>query len=454
MITSTPFLDRKSCKETSKAQIFYIVVSIYEGMVFSFLTLFLNECRRSLSWTPLMSSFSLFFPALGAAIGIFFTSFLVGHQKRNLRLMRIISLCSFLAILCFGFLGLFLPNGLGENGEVSSEHHFYLLFTLFTFFPSLLMAFHWSFLSLQTSNIADINFAEKTGYGHVCIFGVLAPIVASPLSGFLAESVFSSYKGYLFSFLLSTPLLLVLFFLTFWFKPFPTSTFHSDDHEKVRYLDLFKNKKYTFYLFLASMWIPLIYASDSLSSNLWTTLESSGPILNAFNPLSWGLFIAASSLAEFAFIFINTKIGFGKKVRFSVTLAFALLCLECIGFGVISYFFRASIESGLSLAILVIIIHSAKGMSSGLYSTSNIMIIHHLLGPKLRRKAVFIAPCIYQLINAILQLSYPYLSSYRYISFFALSLIALIGTSLSFLLDGSLLRKKSDHMLDMDIDDD
>ena len=353
--------------------------------------------------------------------------------------MRIISLCSFLTILCFGFLGLFLPTGLGENGEVTNESHFYLLFTLFTVFPSLLMALHWSFLSLQTSNIADINFAEKTGYGHVCIFGVLAPIIASPLSGFLAESVFTSYKGYLFSFLLATPLLLVLFFLTFWFKPFSPSVFHSDDHEKVRYLDLFKNKSYRFYLLLASLWIPLIYASDSL---------------NAFNPLSWGLFIAVSSIAEFAFIFINTKIGFGKKVRFSVTLAFAMLCLECIGFGVISYFYRSSIEDGLSLAILVIVIHSAKGMSNGLYSTSNIMILHHYLGPKLRRKAVFIAPCMYQLINAVLQLSYPYLSSYRYISFFALSLIALIGVGLSFLLDGSLLRKKNDHTLDMDIDDD
>lgn len=423
-------------------------------MVFSFLTLFLNECRNKLAWSPLMSSFSLFLPALGAALGVFITSFLVGNQKKNLKLMRIIALLSFVLLVCFGFLGLFLPTGLAEDGVISNEGHFYSLFALFLLFPALLMGLHWSFLSLQTSNIADINFAEKTGYGHVCLYGVLVPIIASPLSGFLAESVFLSYKGYLFSFLLSSPILLLLFFLTYMFKPFPSSTFHSDSHERVFYRDLFKNKQYCLYLFVASLWIPLLWASDSLASNLWTALESKTSILNAFNPLSWGLFVAASSLAEFFFVFINTKVGFGKKVRFSITLAFILLLLECIGLGVISYFFRIPMEEGVSIAVLVIFIHCAKGMANGLYVTTNIMMLHHILGPKLRRKAVFIAPCVYQLINAALQLLYPYLSSYRYIGFFVMAIIAILGISLSFYLPGSLLRKKNDHILDIDIDED
>ena len=432
------FLDRKKYKETFKAQIFYIFVSLYEGMVFSFLTLFLNECRKNLSWSFLMSSFSLFLPPFGAAIGTFISSFLVSSQKKNLKLMRIICLSSFVLINTLGLLGLFLPNGLNGNGLVENSFQYYFLYSIFVIIPFLLMGLHWSFLSFQTSNIADINYAEKTRYGHVCLYGVLVPLLASPIAGLIAESLFHSYKGYLFLFSISSPTILILFGLTYLFKPFDSSIYHQDEHELVSYKDLFKNKTYVFYLLLASIWIPLVWVNDSLSSNFWTALESSNDVLNAFNPLTWGFFIAFSSLMEFVFVFINTKFGFGKKVKFSLTLSFILLFLLSTSFGIISIFYNGPIQDGLGLVLVVIALHSLKGMANGLYLTSNIMMLHSIVGPKYRRKAVFIAPCIYQLVNSILQFVYPYLTSFRYISFFVLSFLALLGFILSFFLNVSI----------------
>ena len=78
-------------------------------------------------------------------------------------------------------------------------------------------------------------------------------------------------------------------------------------------------------------------------------------------------------------------------------------------------------------------------MASGLYVTSNLGMLNHILGPKLRRKAVFIAPLIFQLVNSALQLCYPYFTDVTFIVFFVMSGIAFVGLVLSTFLDVHLL---------------
>lgn len=107
----------------------------------------------------------------------------------------------------------------------------------------------------------------------------------------------------------------------------------------------------------------------------------------------------------------------------------------------LSYFFNEAIPNDLPLAIRIIFLHSLRGASSGLYLTSNILMLHHIIGPKYRRKAVFLAPFLYQLINSILQLIYPYLIGNRYISFYIFGGLALLGLGLSFVLDVELLHR-------------
>ena len=436
---STFYLDRKQKPETAKAQIFFAAVSFFEGMVISFLTIFLNECRKQLGWTSKMSSLSLFLPPFGAAIGIFICSFFVSHQKSNLKIMRGLICGSFLSILVFSLLGIFLPTGLNSAGEIIKKGECYTLFALFVIFSSILMGLHWAFLSFHASCAADINFAEGSRYGHICLYGVLMPAIASPLAGFIAESYFIGYKGYLFLFLVSCPLLILLFGLTFIFKPFPSSLYHSDSDEHVPTKLLFQNKNYVFYLFLASLWIPLIWASDSLTSSLWSSYESLTETLNSFNPLTWGIYLGVSYLFEFLFVFINTHFGIGKKIRFSLSLALGLICIETLSFGLFSYFFVGPEHVSILLAVGIILIHSLKGMASGLYVTSNLGMLNHILGPKLRRKAVFIAPLIFQLVNSVLQLCYPYFTDVTFIVFFVMSGIAFVGLVLSTFLDVHLL---------------
>ncbi len=435
---ATFFLDRNDKPETAKAQIFYACICLFEGMTISFLTIFLNECRNQLGWSSLMSSFSLFMPPFGAAIGIFICSFFVSHQKQNLKIMRILLLISFFVIVLMSLLGIFLPNGLDSNGQITNSGQFYALFSIFLIFPSVLMGLYWAFLSYHASCSADINFAEKSRYGHIVLYGSLLPALASPLAGYIAECFFTGYKGYLFLFLVASPLTLLLFGLTYMFKPFPSSLYHSDSDEHVPTKLLFKNKTYVFYLFLASLWIPLIWASDSLSSSLWSSYENI-QVMNSFNSFTWGLYLGISSLFEFAIIFINTHFGIGKKIRFSLSLALILLFVETMLLGIFSYNFVGEEHATLSLAIGIIFIHSLKGMASGLYVTSNLMILNHILGPKLRRKAVFIAPLVFQLVNSVLQLSYPYLNDTLYIAFFIMSLLAFFGLLLSTFLDVHLL---------------
>ncbi len=436
---ATFFLDRINKKETAKAQLFYIFVCLFEGMIISFLTIFLNECRNNLAWNDLMSSFSLFLPPFGAAIGVFICSFLVSHQEKNLKIMRIISLASFACILALSLLGIFLPNGLDSDGNIINPGHFYGLFSVFLIFPSILMGLHWAFLSFNLSCSSDINFAEKSKYGHICLYGPLVAMFASAFAGYIAECYLIGYKGYLFLFLVSSPLALIIFALTYIFKPFPSSLYHSDSDERVPTRLLLKNKTYMFYLLLACLWIPLIWASDSLSSSLWSSYESSSGTINSFNSFTWGLYISISYLFEFVTIFINTHFGIGKKIRFSLSLALLLICLETALLGGCAYNFRGEEKASLGLAVGLIFIHSLKGVASGLYLTSNLSILNYILGPKLRRKAVFIAPLIFQVVNSILQLCYPYFHKTYYLPFFIMAGMAFLGLLLSTFLDVSLL---------------
>ncbi len=435
------FLDKNVHVETKKAQRYYALSSFYETMVFSFLTLFLNECKMSLRWENWMQSLSLFLPPFIAALSIFVSSFFVTHHKDNLKAMRALTLLSFLVLVAFSLLGLFLPNGINSDGMVTNYHQYYSLFAMMMIFPPLLVGLHWSFLSFQISNIADINYVEKTRFGHVCIFGPIVSMLISPFAGYIAESLFASYYGYLFLFLVASPLLLLEFAFTFSFKSYDPSLFHNDEEEKTSYKQLFSNHAYRRYLLIAMIWIPSIWAGASLVSSYWASLEGANS-MNAFNPLMYGVFLAFSSLIEAIFVYFNTKVGFGKRLVFSMNLALFLLFLGALGFAILSYFFRVPPESGYSLALLIIFLHSFKGISNGLYCTSNLAMLHHILGPKQRRKAVFIAPMIYQFINAFLQLAYPFLNDMRYASFFALAGIIFFGFILSLFQDGPLLHWK------------
>ncbi len=388
-----------------------------------------------------MQSLSLFLPPFIAALSIFVSSFFVTHHKDNLKAMRMLTLLSFFVLIAFALLGLFLPNGINSDGMVTNYHQYYSLFAMMMIFPPLLMGLHWSFLSFQISNIADINYVEKTRFGHVCIFGPIVSMLISPFAGYIAESLFASYYGYLFLFLVASPLLLLEFVFTFSFKSYDPSLFHNDEEEKTSYKELFSNQAYRRYLLIAMIWIPSIWAGASLVSSYWNSLEGVSS-MNAFNPLMYGVFLAFSSLIETIFIYFNTKIGFGKHVVFSMNLALFFLFLGALGFAILSYFFRVPPESGYSLALLIIFLHSFKGVSNGLYCTSNLAMLHHLLGPKQRRKAVFIAPAIYQFINAFLQLAYPFLNNMRYVSFFVLTGIVFFGFILSLFQDGPLLHWK------------
>ena len=170
------FLNRKEKKETSKAQIFYILVSVFDGMVLSFITIFLNQCAVDLGWSNVMSSFSLFLPPFIAAFSLIVCSNFIAEQKKNLKIMRILLIISFVSIILFSTLGLILKNN-------SSS----LLYVIFLLFTSIITGIHWSFSSFNTSCIADINYVEKTKYGHVCIFGPLATAIMTPFAGYIAE---------------------------------------------------------------------------------------------------------------------------------------------------------------------------------------------------------------------------------------------------------------------------
>lgn len=425
------FLNRKEKKETSKAQIFYILVSVFDGMVLSFITIFLNQCAVDLGWSNVMSSFSLFLPPFIATISLIICSNFISEQKKNLKIMRILLIMSFISIILFSTLGLLIKN--------NSTSLLYIIFLLFT---SIITGIHWSFSSFHTSCIADINYVEKTKYGHVCIFGPLATAIITPFAGFIAELFSLTYKGYLYLFLFSLPLLIIIFIFTFIFKSYPSNLIHGEDHEKVSNKELFKNKNYVLYLIGASLWIPLLWANTSLTSDLWTSYEGQSQI-NSFNPLSFGFYLSVSSLVEFIIIYINTHFKIGKKLSSSMSIALIMILIETLSLGILSYFYHGESDATLLLAIGIIFLHSFKGMANGLYLTSNVTMLNYILGPKKRRKAVFFAPIVYQFINSILQLCYPYFNSRLFIAFFALSLFALIGLSISFILGYKLHKNES-----------
>ena len=421
--------------ETKKARAYYMLSSLYEVTVFSFLTLFLAECRANLGWEDWMSSLSLFLPPFTASVSIFFSSFFVGHHTDNLKAMRVLALSSFFLLVAFSLCGLLLPPN-GSEGGVNLILYFVLVIG-----SALLMGSHWSFLSFQISNVGDINHAEKTRFGQVYLFVPLISMAIAPVAGFLSNSLFHHYRGYLFLFLVASPLLLLEFAGTFFFHSYDPKLFHDEDDEKTSYRRLFSNRKYCLYLLVCVLLVSTLWASDAMASGYWASLESADEEGNAFNGIAYGFYLAFSYLLEFIIVYFNTRIGFGKRTVFSVNLGLGVLTLSSLGFGLLSYFFRLPPQKGLFLVLSVTALHGGKGAANGLYYSSNLSLIHHLVGPKLRRKAVFLAPCLYQLINAFLQLAYPFMGENRFIGFFSMAGFAFVGFVLSWFLDGPLLHQ-------------
>lgn len=438
-----PFLERQVHRETAKVQAFYVVVTFFEGLFVSFLSLFLNEVAKSLGWTPIVRSLALFLAPLCYSLFTLFLSHFVKSQRENLKTMRLLLLLSFFSILSLILFGLLAPKGY-EEGAMTDKDQYVLYSAFIIALSAISMGFYGAFSVFHVNNVADINFAEKTRFGQAALYASLSPILASPLGGFLATLLpFSfSFEGYLFLFGLSLPLLALLFGLTYIFKPFPKETFHDEAHEKTPYRLLLHNRAYLFYLLLAALWIPSLFAGDSLTSSLWTAYERIDHT-SAFDARSYGFYVAVSALFEFLFIYLNTHFGFGKKVRSSMHIAFFVLLLMGLSLGTIAYL-HPTLEVGQDVpyAIALILLHSGRGMAYALHITSNMVLLTHLLGPKMRRKAVFLAQVVYQGVNALLQFLYPLLENARYIGFFALAGVALLGFGFSFLLDVHILHKR------------
>ena len=123
-------------------------------------------------------------------------------------------------------------------------------------------------------------------------------------------------------------------------------------------------------------------------------------------------------------------------------ISFAVIFVQCLILAILSYIYNIPFEKGLFIVSILIFIHLGKGIASGFYVTSNMLMLHHIGGPKLRRRAVFIAPFIFQLINSVIQLIYPYLTSYRYVSCASFAVVALTGLLISTFLEVHLLHEK------------
>ena len=388
-------------KETLKARYFYCLVSIIDSAIISFLLIFINQLFFDLKLEEYYLSIALFTLPILSSLFIFLFSFLATHHLKIIKVMRIIFIINFLLILITGFLIIYFPIDINNN--LSKDTFFYLIVTL----VSLLAAFHSALLSLQSSSIAYINQKEKTSYGYVCLYGSLVSATISPISGLIASSLFHDYRGYGFSFLIFSPVFILLAFLTFKFAPFHDYT-DGDNFKFVSAKSLFKDKRYIKYFLIVLILIPFSSLSQSLTSTMFDFLETNRENgSNLFNSTSYGLLLGFVALIEFVIIYVNTKIGIGKKIETSTKIAYISLIIRLIFLSIIFYF--ALSFKNISLLLLLFFTNSFAGVTSGLYVTSNMRALNRMMSSRKRTKAIFLQNGSYQIVTAFFSLIYPIL---------------------------------------------
>lgn len=396
------YLSFNKYPETKKARYFYCFNSIIESSIISFLTIFISQCAIELKWTSLYLATSLALMPLVSFVFIMLTSYLASHHAKIIKLLRYLYLINFIFILVLGLFIIFYKIDI--NNQLSINTFFSLIIIL----TSLIIGIHSSILSLQSSSIAYINFKEKTGYGHVCLYGALVSVIVSPISGLIASSISNNYLGYGYLFLIFAPFLLSLIYMTFKFDPYHEYIDEIED-EKVTFTKLIKNKHYMKYFILAVVLIAFSSLSMSISSTLFDEFEiRSEESKVMFSTFTWGILLGVEALVEFIFIFINTKFGISKKIENSTRVALIVLLFRIVILNILSYY--VSSLKDISLLLIMIFANSMHGISLGLYLTSNMRILNKIHNSKYRTKAIFFQNGSVQLVSCFFSFIYPFMT--------------------------------------------
>lgn len=436
-------------KETMKFRAIFFLLWSLDIMIYYF-PMFFNQATLNLGWNASMTSAILSASPFAGALGMFIVSFFTGNEKKNINILKITISTVLVLFSILLTLGYTVPKGATINGStivITDKVAYYGLYLGFFLISVLCSAFLWGSYSLANGTGADVCRLEKSTYASITMFSSIAYILIAPLGGLLVQTTGAAgYKGYLVMFAMAIPIAILLLILLFLVKPYDTDKLIKDEgNQEFKMKELFKNKQYIILLLVCTLIMSSVWASDSLNSKMWTSLQAVDPsthkVINAFSPLMWGVLVSCMSFAELIGCLIYNRLykHFNNKTLFLT--AVGLLVVRTMTFGVLSYFFVNSSDLGSSagygLASSLILVNMIRGGAKGLYSSTSVPILIDIVGPKLKSKALFLGPICIQLLNGVLQFIYPLVINldggiYRYLMYFLYAFIALVAFVLTF----------------------
>ncbi|MCI2069353.1 MAG: MFS transporter [Bacilli bacterium] len=269
-----------------------------------------------------------------------------------------------------------------------------------------------SFYNLWDTFLVAITDRAGKSYASGRFFGTLFYLIGVFSGGLVLTDI-----GYPFTFLIAGSMMIIagifFLFLTFTNEDIAKMDREEDSGGKSTYKEVFKNKGFILYMFVAAVFLGCIWASDNIFNQYTADLK--------VNDRDFGFSYGSTMIGEGLMLLLFSRV---KKPSTFKKLLMASIAI---------FIFRVTMFAIPNLNPTVyLVVESLRGVSYGLILVTNINLIKNILGVKLRYPGFFLLVAIDELFAAIVDLVGPRiitLSSYTvmFSSFAALGALCLLG---------------------------
>lgn len=332
----------KKFTNVQKFKIIYLLVYFGDSIFGNFLGLYLVH----LNYSPYEKGIILALVPIACFLGNLFYSCFGNNYRKNIILLKILSMIEVFSVFFFGF--------------ISNIYIVGTLTFLFSFNNS-------SYFQIEEGTMSQTIKKYKTIYATVRVFGSIVY-----LCGLFFSSFALNFLNYRFLFMISGGFFLMTSIMLYTLDPtdylidnFDSSFKENDAKQSKSKMVLFKNKYFYFYL----VYYVFMWGGTTLNGNIYPLYLNTLGLTDS----EFGLFQALTVIFETIFMYLNILIF--KKLRNNYKTFMIIACLLKIS--VVSFEIFISDKYALSLLCMIF-----NGIGSAFFIFSNVNFINLTFGEK------------------------------------------------------------------------
>ncbi|MDD6302881.1 MAG: MFS transporter [Bacillales bacterium] len=361
-------------RNINKIRLAYLSVFMGDALFSPFLALYFI----SLGFTDFQRSVLLMIIPLGTVVGNYLYGKISKGIKRNILLIKIVTVINMIVALIFGFIA----------------NYWVILFL------TLIYSLHNNTLfSMEDGVAVKICEKENKQYSTVRSFGSFGYFIVLLLGGFIIDKIkeINGEEPFKWMFLVAALFFVITLVIYFFIVPVNDNSSEDKKKTKITFLEVIKNKTFIkyliFYFFVLGIWT----VGESYCSTYFNELGVSVG--------EWGYMFAAQVGIEVIILFLGSKLIKNPNVyKFLLYIASIIMSIRFV-----------IMSLPIPLLGLKIAVPLLRGVAWGFFLLSHMPIVKHILGSNLTTKGITLMSIEINLFAALGILISPFI--YKNIGF-------------------------------------